>query len=109
MSLTLQAVDLCNEENDPNLVLFIGSKMVLVGLSFSLSLMNFAISSSPFFSAPIISLAVETGTSMPVDIDSNFVSLSEGMNVSVRTMMTDDTSLSSFWILDGDKSLYLCN
>ena len=89
--------------------MFIGSKMVLVGLSFSLSSMNVAISSSPFFSAPIISLAVETGTSIPVDIDSKLVSLSGGMNVSVRTVMTDDTSLSSFWILDGDKSLCLYN
>ena len=102
MFLTLQVVDLCNGENDPNLVLFIGSKMVLVGLSFSLSSMNVAISSLPFFSAPIISLAVETGTSIPVDIDSNLVSLSGGMNLSVRAVMTDDTSLLSVWILDGD-------
>ena len=73
LSLTLQVVDLCNEENDPSLVLLIGSKMVLVGLSFSLSLMNVAISSSPFFSASIISLAVETGTYIPVDIDIKLV------------------------------------
>ena len=71
--------------------------------------MNVAISSSPFFLVPIISLAVETGTSIPFDTDSKLVSLSGGMNFSVRTVMTDDTSLSSFWILDGDKSLYLCN
>ena len=93
MLLTLQVVDLCNAENDRNLVLFIGLKMVLVGLSFSLSSMNVAISSLPFFSAPIISLAVETGTSIPVDIDSNLVSLSGGMNLSVRAVMTDDTPL----------------
>ena len=73
MSLTLQVVDLCNEENDPNLVLLIGSKMVLVGLSVSLSSMNVIISSSPLSSTPIISLAAETGTSIPVDIDSKLV------------------------------------
>ena len=83
--------------------------MVLVGLPFSFSSMNVAISSSPFFLAPIILLAVETGTSIPVDIDSKLVSLSGGMNVYVRRVMTNDTSLSSFWILDGDKSLCLYN
>ena len=83
--------------------------MVLVGLCFSLSLVNVAISSSPFLSAPITLLAVGTGTSIPVDIDSKLVSLSGEMNVSVRTVITDDTSLSSFWILDGSKSLCFYN
>ena len=78
-------------------------------MSFSLSWINVAITSSPFFLAPIISLTVETGTSIPVDNDSKLVSLSGGMNLSVRTVMTDDISLSSFWILDGHKSLYLYN
>ena len=50
--------------------------------------MNVAISSSPFFLVPIISLAVETGTSIPFDTDSKLVSLSGGMNFSVRTVMT---------------------
>ena len=78
-------------------------------MSFSLSWINVTIISSPFFLAPIISLTVETGTSIPVDNDSKLVSLSGGMNLSVRTVMIDDISLSSLWILDGHKSLYLYN